>query len=109
MSHQSPLEYAAPRQPQRTTSLAGAGALIVALLFSPLTAVVLAKSGMDADSGVPIAIAMMAVALLVPLIALVYTLAGRRSGWELAVVALAISLLGWGVVTWLVAHFPVLR
>ncbi len=64
---------------------------------------------MDADSGVPVAIVMMVVALLVPSIALVYTLASRRSGWELAVVALAISLIGWGFVMWLVAHFPAFR
>jgi hypothetical protein len=107
-----PVEYASRGERPRQRSLAGAAAVIVSLVLSPFTVVggFVANDDVREMMGGPISIqtivVLMVVAVVVPLAALAYILAFRRSGLGWALLGLFISVVGWGGLALLAMNFP---
>lgn len=107
-----PVDYASPGERPRQRSLAGIAAAIVSLVLSPFTVVggFVANDDIREMMGGPISIptiiVLMIVAVVVPLGALAYILAFRRSGLGWALLGVFISVVGWGGLVLLAMNFP---
>jgi hypothetical protein len=106
------VDYASPGERPRQRSLAGIVAVVASIVLSPFTVVggFVANDDVREMMGGPISIptivVLMIVAVVVPLGALAYILAFRRSGVGWAVLGLFISVVGWCGAVMVAVNFP---